>query len=51
MEKGDLIRADEFCNHYHVEYGFIRALQSSGLIEVTTIEETGYISQNQLPEL
>ena len=51
MEKGDLIRAEEFCNHYQVEFGFISALESSGLIEITTIEETGYIPQSQLPEL
>jgi len=51
MEKGDFIRTEEFCSNYHVEYSFISALESSGLIEITTIEQTGYISQSQLPEL
>jgi len=51
MEKGDFIRTEEFCSNYHVEYSFISALESSGLIEITTIEQTGYISQSHLQEL
>ena len=51
MERGDFIRTEEFCANYQVEFAFISALHSSGLIEITTIEENGYISQSQLPEL
>ena len=51
MEKEDLMDAQEFCIHYQVEYSFITALHESGLIEITTIEEKGYIPESQLPEL
>jgi hypothetical protein len=45
----DLIAAEEFCRHYNIEYSFINSLQQHGLIEVTTIRETGYLPSAQLP--
>ena len=50
MQK-DLIAADEFCQHYNIEYSFINSLQQHGLIEITTIQETGYLPTNQLSVL
>ena len=47
----DLIAAEEFCQHYNIEYSFINSLQQHGLIEVTTIRETGYLPSAQLPVL
>lgn len=47
----DLIAAEEFCNHYHIDYSFISTLQQHGLLEVTTVEETGYLPSGQLPVL
>jgi hypothetical protein len=46
-----LIPADEFCANHNIEISFIRTLQETGLIEITTIEETGYINASQLYEL
>ncbi len=47
----NLIPADEFCANHNIEISFIRTLQETGLIEITTIEETGYINASQLYEL
>jgi chaperone modulatory protein CbpM len=47
----NLIPAYEFCTNHNIEVSFIRSLHETGLIEITTIEETVYINANQLPEL
>lgn len=47
----NLIPADEFCAIHNIEISFIYSLQETGLIEITTIEETGYIHTSQLQEL
>jgi chaperone modulatory protein CbpM len=51
MQKEDLIAASEFCTYHKIEFSFIRSLQESGLIEITTIQETGFIHANQLQQL
>ncbi len=45
------ISANEFCANHNIEISFISSLQETGLIEITTIEETGYIHESQLQEL
>jgi len=47
----DLIPANEYCANHNIEVSFIRTLQENGLIEITTVEETGYIRKSQLQEL
>jgi hypothetical protein len=51
MHKDILIPADEFCANYNIEISFIRALHENGLIEISTVEETGFIRASQLHEL
>ena len=51
MYKENLIPANEFCANHNIEISFIRSLQQNGLIEITTISETGYIHESQLQEL
>lgn len=51
MSKTNLIPANEFCASHHIEVSFIETLQEEGLIEITTIEETEYIREEQLYEL
>lgn len=51
MQNDELIAANEFCTHYNVEYSFLSSLQQSGLIEVTTIQETGFIPISELQNL
>lgn len=47
----NLISAYEFCANHNIEISFIHSLEETGLIEMTTIEETGYIPSSQLQEL
>lgn len=51
MYKENLIPANEFCANHNIEISFISSLQQYGLIEITTIRETGYIHESQLQEL
>ena len=46
-----LVPVNEFCTNHQIEISFIRSLQETGLIEITTIEETAYIPATQLQEL
>lgn len=51
MEKEKLIPANDFCASHHIEISFISSLHETGLIEIITIEETGYILASQLQQL
>jgi hypothetical protein len=51
MQNEDLIPANEFCTHYHVEMSFIKALQEHGLLETISEQETTYIQIEQVYEL
>lgn len=51
MEHRKLISATEFCAIHNVEVSFIQSLGETGLIEIETIEEKGFIPVNQLPQL
>lgn len=51
MQIEEQIVVSEFCIHHHIEPGFISALQQSGLIEITQVEEKWFVHENQLPEL
>jgi chaperone modulatory protein CbpM len=51
MQTEYLIAVDEFCAHNDIEISFIRTLHQTGLIQITTIEETKYIDANQIQQL
>ena len=51
METEYLISIDEFCANHNVEISFISSLQQSGLIEITTVREAGFIEADQLKQL
>ena len=51
MQTEYLIALDEFCANHNIEISFISSLQQTGLIEITTIKETGFIDSNQLQQL
>lgn len=51
MENEGMIKAQEFCMSHNIEISFLHSLRESGLLETTTIEETIFISHDQLPEL
>jgi len=51
MQKENLIALDEFCNRHNIEISFISSLQQTGLIEISTIENSGFIHVSQLQQL
>ncbi|MCX6234083.1 MAG: chaperone modulator CbpM [Bacteroidetes bacterium] len=51
MQTGYLIAVNEFCANHNIEISFISSLQQTGLIEITTIKETGFIDASQLQHL
>jgi hypothetical protein len=51
MQTEYLISIDEFCANHNIEISFISSLQQTGLIEITTIKETGFIDASQLQQL
>ena len=51
METEDLVPAEVFCEHHNIEVSFISSLSEHGLIEIITVEETRYISKEQISEL
>jgi hypothetical protein len=46
-----LLAVDEFCAIHNVEASFISSLKQTGLIEVTTIKDAGFIDAEQLQQL
>jgi hypothetical protein len=51
MQTENLIAVNEFCINHNIEISFISSLQQTGLIEITTIKETGFIDASQLQQL
>jgi hypothetical protein len=51
MQPKKLTAVDIFCANHNIEISFISSLQQSGLIEITTVKETGFIDSNQLQQL
>ncbi|HYK56018.1 MAG TPA: chaperone modulator CbpM [Flavisolibacter sp.] len=51
MAGENLILASEFCSRLNIEISFIQSLQEYGLIEVMTIEGSGFIEEEQLEDI
>jgi len=51
METEYLIAIEEFCTSHNIEISFISSLQQSGLIEITTKQESSFIEADQLKQL
>ncbi|HLK28319.1 MAG TPA: chaperone modulator CbpM [Puia sp.] len=51
MPDQDLISVTEFCESHHLQFGFIESLQQYGLIEMTTVEQTSFVHDSELPKL
>jgi hypothetical protein len=47
----NLIPVDVICENHNIEISFLYSLQDTGMIEITTIEETAYIQESQLHDL
>ena len=51
MENDELILAEDFCMYNNIEYSFIHSLEDSGLISVTSVEQTTYIQADDIQKL
>jgi chaperone modulatory protein CbpM len=51
MKTKYLIAIDDFCENHNIDVSFISSLEQTGLIEITTIEESGFIPADQLLQL
>ena len=51
MQSEELIPAEEFCIHHHIDISFIYSLKDSGLIELTSREEKIYVPLSELSRL
>ena len=51
MQPKYLISIGDFCVNHNIDSSFISSLQQTGLIEITTIENSGFIDGEQLREL
>jgi hypothetical protein len=51
MQTEYLIAVDEFCTLNNIDVSLISSLKQTGLIEVTTIKEAGFIDAGQLQQL
>ena len=47
----NLIATKTICTYHEVEYTFINSLGEAGLLELTVIDETTYIPENNLQKL
>lgn len=51
MQTEYLIAVDEFCAIHNIERSFITSLKQTGLIDIRTIKNTGFIDASQLDRL
>jgi hypothetical protein len=51
METAEMIAADEFCVHHHIEISFIHSLNDRGLLEVSLVDEKIFLPNDQLCQL
>jgi chaperone modulatory protein CbpM len=51
MQTEYLIAVDKFCASHNIEISFISSLEKNGLIEIMTIQETGFIDAGQVQQL
>ena len=51
MQTEYLIALDEFCASHNIEISFISSLEQNGLIEITTVQDAGFIDASQLQHL
>jgi hypothetical protein len=51
MESQNLISTAEFCQHHNIDISFINSLQDFGLVDITIMEGSGFIQEDQLEEI
>jgi len=51
MEQDELIPVKDFCIYHNVEYSFIDSLKNSGLISITSIQQSAFIPLDEMQKL
>ncbi len=51
MNTDNLITIEYFCEQYNVELAFVNELKESGLINLVIVEESSYLSTEDLKEI
>jgi len=51
MEQDELIPVKDFCIYHNIEYSFINSLESSGLISVTSVQQSTFIPLDEMRKL
>ncbi len=51
MNTDNLIRIEYFCEQYNVELAFVNSLNEFGLINVRVVEDSKYLSHEDLKEI
>ncbi len=51
MKNEELIAVTQLCTHYQIEFSFVNSLAELGLIETILVEQTPYLSHNQIRDL
>ena len=51
MEQDELIPVQDFCLYHNIEYSFINSLENSGLISVTSVQQSTFIPVDEMPKL
>ena len=51
MKKENLVAVNEFCINHKIEDSFIDALQQTGLIEITFVEDNAFFDAAQLQQV
>ena len=51
MEQDELIPVEDFCIHHNIEFSFIDSLENSGLISVTSVQQTSFIHLDDMQKL
>ena len=51
MEQDELIPVNDFCMYHNIEYSFINSLENSGLISVTSVQQSAFIPLDEMSKL
>jgi hypothetical protein len=51
MEQDELIPVQDFCLYHNIEYSFINSLENSGLISVTSVQQSAFIPVDEVRKL
>lgn len=51
MSPKELVPVKDYCRYNHIEVSFIQSLEDSGLIEISRVEESDFISYDEMPRV